>query len=168
MAWKAKYPFSKMKAGESVFIDGASGNGPEAAAARKHFKRCGAKYSVRCRDGGIVVSMLSDAAVREKAQRKRKPQMFSGNRPNGEQWSLAGECRSDNADWEVWVTPPNDAGWAGVKVCAKDMAIRKANYWLNWNGERLAKGVGLNLMLTGRAPLVDKVVEILKGVYDDD
>jgi len=52
---KAKYPFTTMEVGQSVFIDGGKHDSNPAIAAKMYAKRSGKKFTIRKIDNGVRV-----------------------------------------------------------------------------------------------------------------
>lgn len=68
---------------------------------------------------------------------------YTGNAPPAEDgWVL----HTKLSGFELWRRPWNEAGWLQLKLVATRRS-KKANYWLSWNGNRLAEGKDAPLLL---------------------
>jgi hypothetical protein len=81
---------------------------------------------------------------RQKELRAKKgPRQFSGNHPSIELgWVHVGDTGIvDDRIWSIYAKPSNNASeWWQVKICCNGKRAKKANFWLSWNGSRMAKG----------------------------
>lgn len=103
---------------------------------------------------------------KKKAERKKKgPRQFSGNHPDEAMgWEhIADTEKMDNRVWSVYAKESgNGSEWWQVKVCCNGKRARKANFWLSWNGERMAKGKAYAQALEDIPQMPEAVKEILK------
>lgn len=93
---------------------------------------------------------------------------FKGNPPNGDDWELISSVFYCGVDWLVHARHKPDehgAGFLDVKVSANGFAPAKANYWIQWQIERLRprKGKDLTIMRDNRSELVKKITEEVIG-----
>ena len=90
---------------------------------------------------------------------------FEGNPVYAEEgWKrigALGEC--DGVDWLVFLRSASEGNrWSQVKVVADGMAANKANYWLGWDGSRIAKGKDFILLNSNRSELAKALRKLLK------
>lgn len=93
---------------------------------------------------------------------------FKGNLPNGDDWELIGDVFDSGVEWLVHVRHKPDehgAGFLDVKVSANGFAPAKANYWIQWQIERLRprKGKDLTIMRDRRPELFKKITDEANG-----
>lgn len=81
--------------------------------------------------------------------------MFDGNVP--EQSDVLGETRG----W-ILVRHAVSGDWQQIKLAAK-IAQPKGNYWLAWNGARLAMSSDAKKLNTYHPDVYDWVVDVMKG-----
>lgn len=89
---------------------------------------------------------------------------YEGNPETGDEWKVLGETsKFDDFPWVVSIRkkPTNETDWRMVKVASVGRAKNKANYWLSWDGYRLARGRDLALMRAGRPDLCEQVCAML-------
>lgn len=72
---------------------------------------------------------------------------------DAEGWEVFCSTDLEGLRWIFSVCEPNAAGWRLIKVAAMGKAEHKANYWPQWNGERMASGRDWKLMQKGRPEL---------------
>lgn len=115
------------------------------------------------------------------AQRKHRERRKSGTvgrkpaekkpRPEPKTRKHTGAPIADGADgWEhIWygedvewtLAIREGAEWQQVKLAANGAVEHKANYWLAWNGERMAKSTDFGLLEKNRPELSARVVRCL-------
>jgi hypothetical protein len=62
---------------------------------------------------------------------------FTGNRPKWKPSTTAFVPKL-TAQWDLYRKTKSASDWLKVKLTAREPQPGKANYWLAWNGERLA------------------------------
>ena len=96
---------------------------------------------------------------------KRRKKAAAGDKPK----RYRGNPVQDEGGWEhIWYgesgwTMAIKAGaeWQQVKLAANGTAEHKANYWLAWNGERMAKSTDYGLLEKNRPELAARVIRCL-------
>lgn len=73
-------------------------------------------------------------------------------------WSFLRRVEADGLVWVVSRRVPNGAGWSLVKVACDGEAQRKANFWVQWNGSRMANGSEWLMLKRHRPALAVAVV----------
>lgn len=97
--------------------------------------------------------------------KKRSPRSFRGNLINAADWQEVGRVGPvDGVEWILFAKADRLHGWRSLKLAADGKAPRKANYWLGWDGERLAASSDLKRMQVGRPQMEPMVVELLRSV----
>ncbi len=67
-----------------------------------------------------------------------RPKRFRGNPATGGEWFLVGDVGDAyGVGWRLYARPEQN-GWRNMKLVSTGPSAHKANYWLGWNGERLA------------------------------
>jgi hypothetical protein len=81
----------------------------------------------------------------------------------GGEWIEVALVEGEDGSWRVYerLAEPNRL-WRAVRVAAVGAAPSKANYWLAWNGDRLAKGKDSQNMEQYRPLLFAAVLDILR------
>lgn len=87
-----------------------------------------------------------------------------GTVPEGEEWSKVGEVLCDElSTWSIYRKNVDyEAVWVTLKLVADLPVPNKANYYLKWNGERLAGCKESTLLAEHRPYLCDTLIEKLK------
>lgn len=91
---------------------------------------------------------------------------YVGNIELGPDWQELGVIGPvDDCMWHVTAkNEPNPKGWRTVKISADGVAERKANYWVSWNGERIARSREMGAMADHRPELYVLLNELIKGI----
>lgn len=84
--------------------------------------------------------------------------------PEGDEWSKIGEVLCDElSTWSIYRKSVDyDAAWVTLKLVADIPVPNKANYYLKWNGERLAGCKESTLLAEHRPYLCDTLIGKLK------
>lgn len=91
---------------------------------------------------------------------------FSGNHESEETgWAKLGETeKCDGVEWSLYrKEQPSGGDWVYIKVVANGRAVRKANYWLSWNGSRFGTGGDFLKMAQHRKELLGMVLSFMDG-----
>ena len=72
----------------------------------------------------------------------------------------------DGAEWFAFLRKESTNGtkWRQVKVSANGYAEAKANYWLGWDGKKIARSKDLVIMSINRKELFNALRKRLKGL----
>jgi|SRR6056297_1184143 len=86
---------------------------------------------------------LNKASERDKAKRANQPKkikQYQGNHPSEmDGWVFVGDLNViAGRSWKVYKKHSAES-WFTVKVCCVGRRPSKANFWLSWNGDRMAK-----------------------------
>ncbi len=94
----------------------------------------------------------------------RDNRKYAGNIEPGPDWMELGRIGPiDDLVWYVGAkTKPNAKGWRTIKVSVIGIAEIKANYWVTWNGERLARSKELGTMANHRPELYYKFTKMIE------
>lgn len=94
---------------------------------------------------------------------------YFGNIELDDTWRKVGSLGSlEGVEWLAFIRDePNCYGWNMVKVSCDGYAEAKANYWLTWNGERIAKSREMAVMCKHRPELAKRLVKLLGGEHLD-
>lgn len=88
-----------------------------------------------------------------------------GVAPEPAEWDRIGYVVCDAlCEWGVYLKKTEGLGWATLKMTATSPVPCKANYYLKWNGVRLAGGKETDLLAEHRPELYDELVKLLKQV----
>ena len=63
----------------------------------------------------------------------------------------------------VYSSPALATGWWTLKVAADGEAPNKGNYWMAWNGERIAMGREAKIMKANRPRLFEDIVAFMRA-----
>lgn len=86
-----------------------------------------------------------------------------GVTPEAAEWDRIGEVVCDALnEWGVYRKKTEGEGWALIKMAAVHPVPCKANYYLKWNGVRLAGDKQSDLLAEHRPELYDELVKLLK------
>jgi len=99
--------------------------------------------------------------VKVKAEKAApKVPKLAGRAVVGEGWRDVGVINEVyGVSWTLYAKIEKNYGWRALKLAANGKAPHKANYWLNWNGERLAQGGDLRKLKNGKPELLDMLLE---------
>jgi hypothetical protein len=104
----------------------------------------------------VVMEKVKAKSVKAKVKR------FRGNPATGGEWFFAGDVgRACGVGWELYARPVQN-GWRNMKLVSTEPCAHKANYWLGWNGERLASTKDQKTMDAGKPELREKLMEFLE------
>ena len=98
----------------------------------------------------------------KKEKKPTKPRKHKGNPAEGDGWESI--WYGDGVEWTLAIKAGGE--WQQVKLAANGTVEHKANYWLAWNGERLARSIGLKLLEQNRPDLAARVLRTLVGWTD--
>lgn len=70
---------------------------------------------------------------------------------------------TDGTRWAFYMWPTNEEGWGMIKLAAHGVVKRKANFWMGWNGERLARTTDAAALAYRRPHLHAALMELLQG-----
>jgi hypothetical protein len=108
-------------------------------------------------------------ANREAARRRRErvgPRLFKGKPVIiAEGWRVFGSFELEGVTWVFSLRDEKPPVWSQVKIAAGGAVERKANYWLKWNGERIAKGRESWLLQESRPELAAEVLRSLQALH---
>jgi hypothetical protein len=87
-----------------------------------------------------------------------KVKKYLGTAADADGWQTVGDVGvADGVRWVLYVSKTHKNGWWNAKLSAKGWAPVKANYWLAWNGERLAMTKDRKRLIEERPGLEEKV-----------
>lgn len=90
--------------------------------------------------------------------------MYEGNpmvdSPEWEELDSLGVC--DGVEWVACLrAAPRGSEWRQLKISANGYAETKANYWLGWDGRRLARSKDMVVMSLHRPELAERLRRML-------
>lgn len=74
-----------------------------------------------------------------------------------------GEVILENNDWEVFSTFEGVGGWTNIKLVSKRPRQFKANFYLGWNGDRLAVSKESKVLMEYSRDIYDWLIEGLSS-----
>jgi len=78
-------------------------------------------------------------------------------------WSAIGEVGVfGGVRWILYASDERKHGWRNMKLAAKGWAPDKANYWIGWNGERLAATSDQRKLETQKPELRNMLLEFIR------
>lgn len=101
---------------------------------------------------------MAEVAVEKAKGRVKK---FRGQPATGGDWVLIGDVgEAYGVGWRLYARPASH-GWRNMKLASTNWAPNKANYWISWNGDRLAVTKDQKKMDTGKPELREKLLAFI-------
>jgi hypothetical protein len=98
-------------------------------------------------------------------QKQVSERMYDGNADLGHEWECIEVLNTSEATWLVFIRDQEHSDiWKTVKVVADGKVTRKANYWLAWDGKKLAGTSDVKLMQSYRSELYGMVTSFFAGL----
>lgn len=93
----------------------------------------------------------------------RKARHTGRHRFDDDRWRHLGDLQdAKGLRWSAYIRPAPAGDWHKVKLAVHGRAAGKANYWLSWNGERLAVHVEVGQLAETRPELHQGLLALLR------
>jgi len=95
----------------------------------------------------------------------RTPRYYGKHPRRDPQWTHWCDLldEADGRKWAVYEQAIGEKGWAPLKLAVHDRAPRKGNYWLNWDGTRIAATTEYAKLAQNRPKLHEALMERIHG-----
>ena len=125
-------------------------------------KAASASNSKRERENRVKARQLDEMMA--STQAKADSRSYRGSHPKGYPWHevMSVVQGSGKSFWSAYIARRGEDEWFSVKVCVHGKRKCKANFWLRWNGDRLAQSRDMRLLQAHEPRLVESLLHYLR------